>query len=218
MKQLGDLAQETGLFVSGVAPLTKADGLDHRFKSVALLSPDADAFWPIFEQSKELEDGRPDPIDRWSRRVIQVLANAVDGLAVLPFEGPPYHPFSTWAQRAGVAWQSPSGLLVHAVHGLWISFRGAVALGERRDAPPEINKSPCMSCSAPCLKACPVEAFSATSYAYGSCLTHVRSSDGAHCMELGCMARHACPVGQHLAPPLQQLHLHMRAFARASGR
>jgi hypothetical protein len=31
----------------------------------------------------------PDPLDRWTRHVIEPIASSVDGLALFPFAGPP---------------------------------------------------------------------------------------------------------------------------------
>lgn len=214
MVQMSNLVRETGLVVSGIAPLNETDGLGDQFRSVALFSPCPNTFWSIFKQSEEMKDGKPDPIDRWSHKVVRVVANEIDGLALFPFEGPPYHPFSTWAQRTSVAWQSPSGLLVHAVYGLWISFRGAIALKDPPDAPLKNHISPCEACSRPCLEACPGGALSAAGYDYGSCLSHVQLSGEPRCASFGCIARHACPLGQDFSPPTEQLQLHMKAFAK----
>ena len=217
LKQLNDHAGESGLAITAVTPLTRQDGFDQRFKSVALLSPDPSSFWALFSASEQANDGLPDPFDRWSRIAIGSIASSVEGLAIFPFEGPPYHPFSTWAQRAGVAWQSPSGLLVHAEYGLWISFRGAVAL----EIPPDKchdTESPCVTCPRPCLNACPVDALSAGGYDYQSCLGHVRSAEGKDCANFGCLARRACPIGHHLAPPVPQVRAHMKAFAGEPGK
>lgn len=201
--------------VSAVAPLTDDDGFDGRFKSVALLSPDPGAFWTAFTTSAVAKDGRPNPIDRWSRERVTRIARQIGGQAAYPFEGPPYLPFSAWTRRAGVAWQSPSGLLVHAVHGLWISFRGAVALPSRADQP-AAAASPCESCSRACLSACPVGALTDEGFDYAACLGHVRSEAGTDCVTHGCRARRACPVGQEMAPPNRQLQDHMTAFASGS--
>ncbi|MEO0637348.1 MAG: ferredoxin [Pseudomonadota bacterium] len=210
--QLDDICRIRGLLVTAVAPLTEEDGFDARFQSVALLSPDPDAFWTAFCQSPELRDGGSDPIDRWSQRTILALAEEAGGQAVFPFDGPPYRPFSSWAQRAGVAWQSPSGMLVHAMHGLWISFRAAVALPTPVDRPTNAV-SPCETCPQPCLQACPVQAVTSDGFDYPSCRSHVRSHHGATCAASGCLARRACPVGRDLIPPDPQLAMHMRAFA-----
>ena len=216
LQRLHDNAREVGLVVSAVTPLTEQDGFDGHFKSIALLSPDPTSFWTAFKSSTEAQDGHPDPIDRWSRDKVTRIAAEVGGLAAFPFDGPPYLPFSAWARRAGTAWQSPSDLLVHAVHGLWISFRGAVAL----PSPAEhtaAEESPCESCPRPCLSACPVGAFTPGGFDYEACLGHVRSEAGHDCVTHGCRARRACPVGQDMAPPNAQLRSHMTAFARGPG-
>ena len=212
MSQLNEICKQAGLVVSALAPLTKDDGFSPTCRSVALLSPDPHAFWPIFSASPERNDGLAHPIDRWSQRTIEALAKQVGGGAVFPFQGPPYLPFSSWAQRAGVAWQSPSGLLVHSVYGMWISFRGAVVLGEEAPLKPEAA-SPCKTCAQPCLRSCPVEALSDDGFEYRTCRDHVQSAAGAACAESGCLARRACPVGQGFAPTNEQLQLHMKAFA-----
>ena len=79
---------------------------------------------------------RPDPVDRWSRRVIGRLACDLGAKALFPFGGPPYHPFYQWALRTGRAWESPVRLLVHDTQGLMVSFRGALALREAMAVPP----------------------------------------------------------------------------------
>lgn len=212
LKQLASRASENGLVISGKMALAQQDGFDDRYKSIALLSPDPKSFWPLFSISEHANDGLTDPIDRWSGSTILKIANEVEGMAIFPFEGPPYYPFSTWAQRAGSAWQSPSGLLVHAEYGLWISFRGAVALEVSIDAPTDLA-SPCIACPRPCLQVCPVNALGEDGYDYQSCREHVRSIDGTDCAEQGCLARRACPIGQDHAPPNQQIQCHMKAFS-----
>lgn len=217
LQQLHDNAGKVSLVVSAVALLTEQDGFDGHFNSIALLSPDPRTFWTAFTTSTEAQDGHSDPIDRWSRNRVTKIAAQVGGLAAFPFDGPPYLPFSAWARRAGTAWQSPSGLLVHAIHGLWISFRGAVALPSLADHP-AAKGSPCETCPRPCLSACPVGAFTPDGFNYEACLGHVRSEAGRDCIDLGCRARRACPVGQEMAPPNAQLRDHMTAFVRGSGR
>ena len=79
--------------------------------SVLLLGPREPGFWPAFTASPEYADGNPDPIDRWSKRVIGALARRWQGRAVFPSDGPPYPPFIRWALASGRVWQSPAGLL-----------------------------------------------------------------------------------------------------------
>ncbi|WP_210529064.1 ferredoxin [Rubellimicrobium arenae] len=213
MSRLGALeeaAHAHGLFVSGVAPLQPRDGLPDRFRSVALLSPDEPRFWTIFSASEERQDGRPDALDRWSRRVIGQLACKLGTKAAFPFAGPPWRPFTEWARRSGRAWPSPVGLLVHDAAGLWISYRGAIALEE--DARPASLVQPCENCEArPCLNACPVAALSRDSYDVSSCHDVLDSPGGQSCLSSGCRVRRACPRGAERRLPAQSA-FHMEAF------
>ncbi len=101
-------------------------------KTLLLVGPKEPGFWSHLQTQPEW-DGAPDPIDRWSRRVIGTVACALGAKALFPFGGPPYHPFYQWAIKTGHIWDSPVRLLVHSRQGLMVSFRGALALKDRID-------------------------------------------------------------------------------------
>jgi hypothetical protein len=175
------------------------------------------SFWGHVQAAPE---GRgPDPVDRWTARVLGELAADLGATALLPFGGPPHHPFQRWARRADPDLSvSPLGLLIHPDHGLWRALRGALLFGERLDLPtiaaPRL--SPCASCAGrPCLGTCPVGAFSAGGYDVAACRTYLHTLSGQPCVVQGCRARTACPVGQAHAYTGAQAQHHMRAFARA---
>jgi hypothetical protein len=193
---LADLAARHGLFVAGIAPL----------RPEALLAPDEPGFWPLFSAAPEHADGRPDPLDRWSRRVIGRMACTLKAKAVFPFGGLPWRPFIDWARRSGRAWSSPVGLLVHDTAGLWISYRGGILLTE--EAPFVDSQRPCDACLAPCLSACPVGALGAQGYDVPAC--HAFLDTGPDCLQ-GCRVRCACPVGASRRSP-EQSAFHMKAF------
>ncbi len=205
---LADLAAGQGLFVAGIALLRPDDGLDPRFRSVALLAPEEPEFWPLFSASPEYADGLPDPLDRWSRRVIGRMACMLESKAVFPFGGPPWRPFIDWARRSGRAWPSPVGLLVHDTAGLWISYRGGILMTE--EAPTAASQRPCDACPAPCLSACPVGALGVQGYDVPAC--HAYLDTGPDCLQ-GCRVRRACPVGMGRRSP-EQSGFHMKAFHR----
>ncbi|MEI9982759.1 MAG: hypothetical protein WDN69_05835 [Aliidongia sp.] len=69
--------------------------------------------WPEFAGSAEARDGVPDPLDRWSRRIIGRLAERHGAAAFFPFGGPPFLPFGAWAKRTEPVHPSPLGLLIH---------------------------------------------------------------------------------------------------------
>jgi hypothetical protein len=173
--------------------------------------------WPAFAAAQEAGDGLPDPLDRWSRRVVEALAARLGGLALFPFAGPPWLPFQRWARRAEPVFPSPLGLLIHPEWGLWHSYRGALALRERLALPaPPAAASPCDACVArPCLSACPVGAFTPGGYDVAACASHVAAPAGGACMTAGCLARRACPVGAVHAVGPEQAGFHMRGFRAA---
>ncbi len=172
------------------------------------------ALWEVFPAAPEARDGAPDPLDRWTRRVLGDVAAGFEATALFPFGGPPYLPFQRWAMRAEPVAPSPLGLLIHPDYGLWHAYRGALAFAGPLELPaPASRARPCDSCvDRPCLSTCPVGAFSATGYDVPACTGHIASAAGADCLGEGCRARRACPVGRAYIYRPAQAALHMRAF------
>lgn len=173
--------------------------------------------WQYFKDSDEARDGKPDPLDRWSWRVTGALARALGATAFFPFAGPPWMPFQRWAQKAEPVYPSPIGMLIHPDWGLWHSWRGALGFGERLELPPPDRRPrPCDTCvDKPCLTTCPVNAFAENKYNVAACVAHISTEAGSDCMEEGCRARRACPVGREHRTTPDQAYLSMRAFLAA---
>ena len=190
---------------------TEEDGTPPGTETLLLLGPAEPGFWAHMTVQPEWLDDAPDPVDRWSRRVIGTIACDLGAKAVFPFGGPPYHPFYRWALRTGRTWDSPARLLVHADQGMMVSFRGALALKERVDIPSPALR-PCDSCAQPCLTACPVGALTAAAYDVPACRAHISTPEGADCLTGGCLVRRACPVSQGYARLPEQSAYHMRRF------
>lgn len=181
-------------------------------ETLLLIGPDEPGFWPHFSASPEYADTAANPLDRWSMRVLQEVAGQFGGTALFPFGGPPWHPFIGWALRTGRAWVSPVELLVHDTAGLFLSYRGALALPGHLDLPPAPSR-PCDTCpDQPCRTACPVGALGASGYDVPACRAYIASAAGAGCLTTGCVVRRACPVGRGRLP--DQSAFHMKAFAR----
>lgn len=203
--RLATLAAAAGLAPRGEV----ADGPD---AAIVLLGPDLPRFWDIFTAAPEARDGAPDPLDRWSVRVISDMAQTLDAKPLFPFGRPPFAPFLAWAEASGEAWPSPVGPLVHADAGLFISYRGALRLP--RPARVTARARPCDSCPGqPCRTACPVGAMTDTApYDADRCRAYVTGPDGGICRTTGCQVRRACPVGPRPLPA--QAAFHMRSFAQ----
>ena len=169
------------------------------------------AWWDRVTAGPEWRDGAPDPVDRWSKRVLGGIAARFGGAAVYPSDGPPWPPFQSWALATGRMWQSPVRLLVHAQAGLWVAFRGALALPFELALP--TAERPCDSCAAqPCRAACPVGALSEAGYEVPRCRAFLDTPAGADCMGRGCAVRRACPVSEsHARLPAQSAY-HMSRF------
>ena len=182
--------------------------------ALVLIGPEGGAgWWSRLTASPEWQDAAPDPVDRWSKRVLGGLAARFGGRALFPSDGPPWPPFFRWSLDSGHLWQSPVGMLVHADQGLWVSFRGALALPFEVPLPPARN--PCPTCAGqPCRKACPVGALSATAYDVPRCHAFLDTPAGKDCLNGGCLARRACPAGVTHARLPQQSAYHMSRFHR----
>ena len=177
--------------------------------TVVLISPGPD-FWPRFTAAPEYNDGAPEPMDRWSARVIGTWAARLGATALFPFGDTPA-PFMAMAQASGRAWSSPVHLLVHDAAGLMISYRGALRLSGRL-ALPAPTPRPCDSCAKPCLDACPIGALGGKGYDVPACQTYLRRPEGATCLSQGCAVRRACPLSQTHGRKAEQSAFHMRAF------
>lgn len=179
--------------------------------TLVLLGPAGPEFWNHFTGCSEYRDDLPDPMDRWSTRVITGAARDLGGRALFPFGGPPWQPFLDWARRSGRAWPSPVGLLVHDVAGLMVSYRGAIAVPDRLDLPPD-GVRPCDTCAGqPCLAACPVDALRPGAYDVPACRADLDRA-GNDCRARGCAVRRACPVSQSHGRPEAQSAFHMGYF------
>lgn len=222
LADIAALAQGQGLRLRGAflcgaddAVPPQADGSESG--TLVLLGNLGGSLWPAFSAAPEFSDGQPDPMNRWSSRVITALAERLGGRAVFPFGGPPYHPFLRWAQRAEGLAASPLGMLIHPEFGLWHAYRGGIALGRAltiEPGPPV--PAPCEDCAGrPCLSACPVNAFTPSGYDVPACTAHISGAEGEDCLSGGCLARRACPVGAEHSYGAPQAAFHMSAFLTA---
>ncbi|WP_299751102.1 ferredoxin [uncultured Tateyamaria sp.] len=182
--------------------------------SKVLVGTDAH-WWSVFTQSAEYVDAAENPVDTWSKRVLNGIADRLGATAHFPSDGPPYAPFIAWALDTGRFWQSPTGMMIHDRAGLMISIRGALEFThEFKDA--SEGSRPCDACTdRPCVTACPVGALSAeTAYDVPACKAYLDTPAGVQCMTRGCHVRRACPVSQSFDRPDAQTAFHMKAFHR----
>lgn len=215
-------AVAAGLAVHGRVAALPEDGLPELpggggVGALLLLGWRGGADWEAFAGSEERRDGRPDPLDRWSRRVIGDLARSFGLVALFPFEGPPWWPFQRWAVRTGRIASSPLGLGLDGEVGLWHAHRGALGLPVGTPVPQAPSRvPPCAVCGdRPCLSACPIDAFDDRGYDAERCRARLATAAGEICRTGGCLARLACPVGREGRYRPEQIRFLMDAWVAA---
>ena len=188
-------------------------GLDDGYKTLIMVGNAGPGLWASLSLVLTY-DHAPHALDRWTRRVLEPLAERFNATVVFPFEGPAYLPFQRWARRAEPVFPSPTGPLIHSEFGMWHAYRGALLFNKVLDLPAfEATTSPCESCvDRPCMQTCPVNAFSTDAYDVPACSTYLGSDTGSDCLGNGCAARRACPVGQRYVYAPHQAQFHMQAF------
>jgi hypothetical protein len=185
-------------------------------RSVLLVGNAGAGYWPHFRRWRQAQPpGLAHPLDTWCREIIGAAAREVGARAVSPSDRP-YLPFQQWAMRAEGLKPSPLGILMHPEYGPWHAYRGALLFDEK--LPVAEAENPIHLCDAcagkPCMKACPVDAYSLDGFAYEDCLAHVRGPTGEPCRTRGCLDRNACPYGADYRYPAEVQAFHMAAFAR----
>jgi len=183
-------------------------------RSVLLVGQAGAAPWPHFLRWQRRQPaGLRNPLDTWSREIVDGVAARFGGRGVYPSEKP-FLPFQQWAMRAERLRPSPLGILMHPEYGLWHAYRGALLFDVEipiRTAETVIHL--CDACAGkPCLKSCPVDAYRGEGFAYQACLAHVRGPHGAPCREGGCLDRNACPHGLAYRYPADVQAFHMASF------
>jgi hypothetical protein len=188
------------------------DALPEGIRTAYLIGPAEPGFWLHLKASPEWQSGAPDPIDRWSARVLTGIAGDIGAIALFPFGGAPWHPFYQWATSSHQTWESPVRLLVGSHAGLFVSFRGALGFSLHLPLPTS-SQRPCDNCKTqPCTTACPAGALNETGYNLARCHAFLDTKAGADCMNFGCAVRRACPVSQSYARLSEQSAYHMRQF------
>jgi len=204
----------SGLFSLGWFVMSEAPFAGRKGMLVGNHAKDGEhRMWQVFRRSAEYHDGDADPMNRWSERVIGDIADRHGAVALYPF-GETLWPFQQYARQATSMKASPLGILMHPEYGLWHAFRCVLVFGaDVALSPVEKLIHSCDDCiEKPCLTTCPVKAFSGDGFAVGDCRAHLHSGDDPRCMETGCRARAACPVGVPYSN--EQIRFHMQAFGQ----
>jgi len=211
-ERVGDALATDGLSVRGGVCFDEAGPVvgGRPLKSLILIGHIGSPPWPNFQRFRRSYGGS-DPLDAWSKHVIEPIAKAFSGVALYPFEKP-WWPFQQWIKRSEGLKPSPLGILIHPEFGLWHGYRAALGFDVpiRMPAPVSLPHA-CDACvDRPCIAACPAGALTSGRFDIGPCRDHLAGeTEPGGCMALGCASRNACPVGKDYRYDEAQLRFHM---------
>ena len=186
----------------------RSDNVCSKVRTILLVGPKEPFFWDLFKKSREYNDNKENPLDRWSKKTIEEIAIKLNARSFFPFEAP-FQPFIDWAKKCSTMGSSPVHLLVHKEKGLFISFRGALGINEYIESPNN-SKDICIPCEKPCLTACPVRALKQDGYDVTRYKEYLNTPSAEECRD-GCLVRRSCPSDPSLRLK-EQTNFHMRAF------
>jgi len=195
---------EAGLNLFGVLPIARYDAFVPAAwraaaelpgaRSAVLLGAAGRALFAAFSRAPEFDLAR-DPLDRYTRRVVETAAEPLAGRALFAFErrGERYADFVALGGAAGLGAPSRLGLLLHPEYGPWMSLRALLLLPlELPETPALRDFEPCRGCPAPCSEACPGAAIAVDGFDIGRCAATRRRMPGCG---LKCDARRSCVLG-----------------------
>lgn len=225
LEELKKCLADYGLLALGGLTLETSQcalGREHENGKLGLLIGNAGPdMWVHFARSCEFRDGHSDPMNRWTRRILEALATDLNSQVVFPFDKP-YWPFQRLARHVQSTKPSPLGIVIHPEYGLWHALRGMFLFEFSEELFNEIkliNGSlgnevhPCDNCAdKPCLSACPVGAFDGATLNVKPCFKHLDGDNEPDCLQSGCLARNACPFGQQYIYPNEQIRFHMKSY------
>jgi epoxyqueuosine reductase QueG len=196
-------------------PDVRLDRLLPGARAALVVGSGGPAFFDRFaREAAEAHDGAPNPLDRFTMRVVN--AAVADALArpvvahstYFPFTtSQPLIPFQRLGRAAGLGGPGPLGLQIHPVFGPWWAYRALVVV-DRELPPAPAPGDGCAGCDAPCVTACPAGAVAVTGFDVPACHARRLSVDACR---LSCAARIACVRGPEHHYSDRQLAFHMAA-------
>jgi ferredoxin len=171
------------------------------------------AFFDRFDGGPEATDGAPNPLDRYTERVVaRATRDALDPrgvahVALFPFGARPLIPFQRLGRAAGLGGPGPLGLQIHPTFGPWWAYRALIVLDRPLPAAPPPGDG-CAGCDAPCVAACPAGAVARGGFDIVAC--QARRLVAEPC-RLSCVARITCVRGPEHRYRDEELAFHMRA-------
>ena len=92
--------EATGMICRGGFHPVESDAVPVRGQTAIMVGNRGPEFWRAFSQIDA--PAVSNPLEKWTESVLSDAALELDCAVLLPFVGPPYHPFLAWAQQREV--------------------------------------------------------------------------------------------------------------------
>jgi len=204
-----------------VAPPRRTAALLPEAKSILVFGSGGPALWEALladlrANPRHLAD-EPHPLDAFVRRAVAAADAALGDVPRRWFfaaaDAELHLDFRALADLAGLGGKSRLGLLLHPEYGLWLGLRAALFLGAPLPISPRAAADPCVGCPAPCITACPGNAFVDGLWNVDRCSAFHSAST---LCAASCAARSACVrAPEHRYGPDELLYHYDRAHGRA---
>ena len=194
------------------APTLKRHVLQPGAKSIIVFASGGTRLWDNFVSAIQHDPSRlqeeQHPLDAYVRHQVELASEHLGGVPHRWFfaaaDAEIHLDFRTLAVAAGIGSPSKLGLVIDRRFGPWMGMRAACMLPWTL---PEsaVADDLCEPCTAPCVSACPGDAFPGQTWDVGRCATFHQVSDRC---AMSCDSRRACPVGQEQQYSELQMRYH----------
>jgi len=190
--------------------ITRCEPASVRFQHLILLASCGSRYWQNMKQDPGVKVEGPDPVDNYT---IRAVGNFFGNDAIIVYPRNRLIPLRALGKLAGWHYDSPLGLGIHPVFGLWFAYR-AVIMSSADFTPLAVEidgqaGSPCGSCrDKPCITACPASAAIESGFEVQLCSDYRMEPDSS--CQSRCISRLACPVGRDHRYLPDQMAYHYR--------
>lgn len=212
------------LAAAGLNAVGVADGAPHQdwlpgCRAVVMVASGGPALWEHLQAALREDPQRlaedPHPLDTFVRERVAAADPGGPGRRWVFADARqrPYAPVQQLALEAGLGWRSTLWLILHPEYGPWLGLRAACFTTEPLAIDgPLTAPSPCTTCHAPCVSACPGNALRSGAMDWRWCTVHRGTT--TDCLDR-CHARAACPEGAAWRYPADEHQYH---HAKVRGR
>lgn len=196
-----------------VNPARQSHALCPESRSILVVGSGGPALWRAFladlERNPQHLTLERHPLEAFVKREIERADAALQSISRRWFfaasDAPVQLDFRRLGHLAGLGGDSRLRLLMNAEHGPWLGLRAACFLAV--DLPADAPGGPdlCEGCPAPCVSACPGNAFPGGPWDVDRCSAYHLESDQC---STRCHARLACPCGAESRYSLEEIHYH----------